>query len=164
MTPEQYRTVGASFFAGCVDAIALLPFLIGWWVYSSRFGDGFAGTVVGQLLALFPLGYRVVMHARLGQTLGKMVCGVKVVKNVELVEIGWSEAFLRDMPSILMGSGLLFLSLLPPQMRGLWIPIEVTVQGTETMYTVLDCLLCLFSGNHRALHDYIGRTVVIRSA
>lgn len=98
-----------------------------------------------------------------GQTLGKRICKIKVVqesgKDVKL-----SNMLLRQVLGIAIIEGVLITA------SAIWHQVAMILTGinfvTPLMYVGfaiggLSVLLVLFKGNHRAIHDYIGKTKVI---
>ena len=119
--------------------------------------------------------YTVVMHARHGQTVGKMVTKVRVVDFITESKISYRQAWLREGIPVILSLGILgyeiYLILtgaLNPQniangqmflnnhvlwlltaLPGLWFMAEILTMFTNT--------------KRRALHDLIAGTVVIRT-
>ena len=96
--PPRYETFWRRFFALLVDLIVLYPMSIArsHIDYSPWAGNKAFGISVLLLQAGIVLTYRVAMHARLGQTVGKIACRVKVVDAVSGGPITFRQALLRE--------------------------------------------------------------------
>jgi uncharacterized RDD family membrane protein YckC len=111
------------------------------------------------------------MHGRYGQTLGKMVCKIKVVDKSETKSITYRQAALRD--SVMIVVGLIFsITMLPVVLQGkdpyqmkeakdvlnilLWSSIS-------TLWFIAELITMLTNKKRRAIHDFIASSVVIKS-
>jgi uncharacterized RDD family membrane protein YckC len=119
--------------------------------------------------------YAVILHKRYGQTVGKMVTKVRVVDYRTEGAISWKQAFLRD--------GLPTLFLLLPLYHDIYrvmlgVPYAlVSTEGFEAgmnasywimqmlpgLWLLAELVTMLTNEKRRALHDFIGGTVVIRT-
>jgi uncharacterized RDD family membrane protein YckC len=117
------------------------------------------------------LMYTVVMHARYGQTFGKMVTKVRVVDFRTEGRISWRQAWLREGIPMALSFGLLgwqvFLiltgSLSPSAVtetpdNGPWL-----LTALPGLWFLAEILTMLTNDKRRALHDVIAGTVVIRT-
>jgi uncharacterized RDD family membrane protein YckC len=114
--------------------------------------------------------YYVILHARYGQTLGKMVTRVQVLDLSEERIPTLRQAFLRDIGYIVISTVslvyLIYLIITLHYRRGAHIPV---LPGQILAWAGLGWLLpdiVTMATNHklRALHDYIAGTVVVRKA
>jgi uncharacterized RDD family membrane protein YckC len=94
MIEPKYRTFGRRSWACVVDSLVFLPLAVANFFIAS--GDG----VPIWLRSVWYVGgsfsyiaYRVIMHARYGQTLGKMATGVKVL-DISGFRLSGRQAFL----------------------------------------------------------------------
>ena len=130
------------------------------------------------LLTLVGWTYQVWMHARWGQTLGKMATGVRVVA-LDGSPISWRQAFLRSSVTVGLGclsavSSIYGLLQIPqadyPRMsflefgqrlgeKQLW-PWLTWVQN---IWLWSEVIVMLFNERKRSIHDFIARTVVVRT-
>ena len=89
----RYGTFYQRVAASLIDALVLLPAIVAVeWI------SGSSTAVAMSLLlpaALLGIGYDTYFHARFGQTVGKRVMGIQVVRLDGNV-IGWREAWLRS--------------------------------------------------------------------
>jgi uncharacterized RDD family membrane protein YckC len=171
----RYAGFWRRFLAHVVDMNAMLALAApAWAALSSR---------TASLLATVPLfaagaAYSVVMHARWGQTLGKMAARIEVV-TVDGRSIGWRQALLRDAVGIGFGivstaATLLALWHLPEWSLSLHVRQRVallraavpawgrTAEMAGAIWFWSELLVLLFTRKRRAVHDFIAGTVVIR--
>ncbi|NNF51316.1 MAG: hypothetical protein HKN59_02650, partial [Gammaproteobacteria bacterium] len=115
------------------------------------------------------LFYYIVMHAAFGQTLGKMITGVRVVKNKDLAPIGLGHALARDIvPLLFIAVGLLAMPMFDfgiaeGKEATLKLPIVfLAIAVLALAWPILEVITMLFNRRRRAIHDFIAGTVVIR--
>lgn len=152
---ERYRTIPRRIAAWTID---LLPFLPAFTVGGIYYGHSH-GTVIGiaWTVTLSSLGaaYSIYFHARYGATPGKSLLKLRVVAVVNEEKIGFRHAFLRESPWILMGApGVFEDHFATPDVA------DVILIGTSC-WLFADNVVAIYHPKRRALHDIIGRTVVI---
>jgi uncharacterized RDD family membrane protein YckC len=174
--PLRYAGFWARFGAALVDALVLAPVtIISSWILSySR------EAAIGLVLPLGAVGpaYTVILHARYGQTVGKMAARIGVVR-ISGAPIGWREALLRSSVEIVFGtiaslSGLVARIQLPEAdwTQG-WMEKFKLIQTLEpswgdwaayavTVWIWSEVVTMLFNRKRRALHDFIAGTIVVR--
>jgi uncharacterized RDD family membrane protein YckC len=175
--PLRYAGFWRRFVANFVDSLIVLPLVYGFvWVASSRT----LSLILTPVFEVLVLGYAVVMHARWGQTLGKMVARIRVVR-VTGEEIGWRESSIRSSVDIAFGvistasSMVAMLRLSENAWPGTWrgvveqtLPLEPAwgswAGGALLVWTWSEVVVLLFNRKRRALHDYIAGTVVVRGS
>lgn len=123
------------------------------------------GIISGVIAVLFAIFYFVIVPTYIypGQTVGKRICKIKIVKNNnEPVTI--KNMLLRQLLGIIVIEGVLVTA------SAIWHEVITIITQvnfvTPLMYagfvvTAVSILLYLFKGEHRALHDYIGNTKVV---
>ncbi len=94
----RYVGVGPRFVAVLIDFIIIG--VVG-GILSAIFGPSNAGAS-GGLTGLLALAYIIVMEATQGATVGKMVMGLRVVKE-DGSPISWSESIIRNLLRIIDG-------------------------------------------------------------
>jgi len=121
------------------------------------------------------LVYTVTMHARFGQTVGKMATRVRVVDFQTERSISWRQAWLREVVPVLLSVGFLgwdvFLILTgrvspsalasgeaPTVNRTTWL-----LGALPLLWFVAEVVTMLTNKKRRALHDFIAGTVVVRT-
>ena len=125
---------------------------------------GAIGGIVGIICA-FAYFVIVPMYIYPGQTLGKHICKVKIVQdNGE--DIQMSHLLLRQILGMFVVEGALVSA------STLWHQLATLCFGfnfvTPLMYAglvvgIISALLVVFTGSHKAVHDYIGKTKVVMS-
>jgi uncharacterized RDD family membrane protein YckC len=163
----RYRTfwprVGAAFLDGAAlaplqwadkliwNSTSAVPILLGWSIIN---------TVVY-------LAYDIVFIAKLGQTPGKMACGVKIVA-LDDSQVTFKQAVLRNILAVLTSLCSVFFqfsNMLKGQLENrafgnyhvfLWFG------GIALFWGFLEFLTMLTNKRRRAIHDFIAGTVVVR--
>ncbi len=169
MIEPKYQTFWRRSAAGLIDGLVFLPLgLIDPWKFAQHMP-------VFILVAWFIFHetawyfYSVLMHGRYGQTLGKMVCKIKVIDKSEANPITYRQAFYRD--SILIVTGLIFSLIMlsdvtagknPYDMKEAknWISILLW-SSLSTLWFLAELITMLTNKKRRAIHDFIAGTVVI---
>lgn len=118
---------------------------------------------------LITIFYYILMHAAWGQTLGKMITGVRVVKNSDLSPIAFRHALLRDViPLVVFLAGIVLVNFMDigiADNKAATLqapPIVVAIVLLQFLWPALELLTMLFNLRRRAIHDFIAGTVVIR--
>jgi len=144
----------------------------------------FASSRTATLLLLVPfsvvsIGYHVVLHARFGQTLGKMATRVRVMR-LSGEPIAWREAWLRSSVDIVfavvaIASNVLTLTRLPDLAWTLpWIQMSKQLSELQPgwarwaeymaqAWMWSELVTMLLNRQKRALHDYLAGTVVVHA-
>lgn len=112
--------------------------------------------------------YSVLLHARYGQTLGKMAVGVKVLDVNEQRAPTLRQAFLRDIGYIILntlGLGYMIYLIVMNQSsvdsHRLALPLQI-LGGAAFGWFLLELISMLTNPKRRAVHDLIAGTVVVR--
>ncbi len=170
---DKYQTIGARFLALIIDSvltIIVLGVLFLLYVRFLEFSDSsnIFRYLGGVLITALPVIYTVGTHARYGQTLGKFAVKVKVL-NFEENPINLGQAIIRSLPQIiplfliigfsnpqfLAGSASEADKLVMPYVAGL-------TTALIWIWNIADIIVALSTEKHRALHDYIAGTVVVK--
>jgi uncharacterized RDD family membrane protein YckC len=172
---DRYLTFAPRFWAGFVDTLVLWPteavFAV---LLSLDLSTPIAASLVLAHAFVWPL-YTVTMHARHGQTVGKMATRVRIVNCRTEEKIAVWRACLREaIPSVLVlgiaayqAYALVFLGA----------PLKSSVDTTgiatirefqmivalPTLWLIAEIMTMLTNKKCRALHDLIAGTVVIRT-
>ncbi len=118
--------------------------------------------------------YTVVMHARYGQTVGKMVTKVRVVDFPGEGPISWRQAWLREGIPIVLSVGVLVyevFGVLTGRVSASAVASgEALAGGPFWLFMALplgwflaEVLTMLTNDKRRALHDLVAKTVVVRT-
>jgi uncharacterized RDD family membrane protein YckC len=171
-----YASFGKRFFASLIDSILLgiFSFVLLWAISFSKT----SALLIMGLFFLIAIMYPVVSIALYGQTIGKLLVKIKVVRN-EHERCGWLEGFLRVLPVVIVQCTLAYfiLNLVNEAPAAFFestdyskkliafnaITRDYFAYGNLSIciWVVLDGFVYLSSGNVRALHDVIARTNVI---
>lgn len=172
---ERYSTFGPRMWTGIVDSFVLWPVgLISTALLSLNIPRTLAALLV-IVESLAWLLYTVAMHARYGQTVGKMVTKVRVVDFRTEGSISWRQAWLREGIPMVLSLGFLgwevFLILtgsvspsalasgeVLPASKGFWL-----LTALPGLWFIAEILTMLTNEKRRALHDFIAGTVVVRT-
>jgi uncharacterized RDD family membrane protein YckC len=172
---QRYRTFGPRFWTWPVDSCVLLPLTTAISMLQSL---NLAGVLAASLVIVENLAwliYTVTMHARYGQTVGKMVTKVRVVDSRTEGRISWCQASIREgIPMILS------LGIVAYEVHGIlsgrftaralengeafnnnelfWL-----LSGIPGLWFLAEVLTMLTNRKRRALHDFIAGTVVVRT-
>jgi uncharacterized RDD family membrane protein YckC len=173
--PDEFVSgVGQRFGGALIDWMViwflinfpLSPLVVGLGI-GVQSGDSDAVNSLAQhLLMSAGVLYLIVAHGSWGQTLGKRTVGIRVVRADNLAAIGYRQATLRYLfPLLMVVSGEMLVAQLPADGRvsageGILSLLYISIFGC---YFVADVVVFLASRHLRALHDFIGGTVVIRS-
>ena len=139
--PDEYAGYGSRVKAAIIDAVVILIvslvlyFGLGVLILRAGPGRGAATAIVLLLPSLGPTIYHVVCIAEGGQTIGKMMSGVRARRDADGSSVGYLRALIR--------------AIVP---AFLWL----TLSGG-----VLDVLWPLWDGKHQTLHDKMAGTVVV---
>lgn len=158
-----------------IDFFVLLPLmLVQGWLES--FSKGTALVLVIPMAVAYA-AYSIYCHGRFGQTVGKRVMGIRVVRTTG-ERIGWREAWLRSSIDVfftalsVIGSFVALAAIGDADYYGVgWMqraqnlaahePAWLAWTGTATQIWVWsELVVMLFNKRRRALHDFIAGTVV----
>ena len=156
---NKYRTAWPRVAAAIIDSLILAPvsFIIG--AVFAFGGEGRLAVILYAVLTGFAsVFYYIWMHGRYGQTLGKMAAKVKVVDERE-GPIDFNHAIIRSLPQVI------------PAMHGVAFagadtgatPLGLLLGVLLGAFYLMDVLFFLCTDRHRALHDMIARTVVVKT-
>lgn len=107
--------------------------------------------------------YYILLQGFYGQTLGKMLLGVKVVRNDDETPISMYQAFLRETPTILFNTvAVLSQAFYALVDRPEPIPIGIALMFLTIPWVLAEVICCLKTRKRRAIHDFIAGTVVVR--
>jgi len=162
MAENRYDTFGRRVFALWIDGV-----IISILRYATKpFEDSSSDFVLNFIFfaSLFlPYLYTILFHGFSGQTIGKMIAGIKILDKSEATDINFSQAILRDIIP-LMGVLVLFLlsvfGLLDESGNAKY--SAIIFSSIILSWSILEIMTMIFNEKRRALHDYIAGTVVLR--
>jgi uncharacterized RDD family membrane protein YckC len=164
----RYSTFWPRFWAGFVDGLLFtlviyLECLFFGIEYSTE--DNLLQAINGVQIAI----YVIIMHGLYGQTLGKMLTGVKVLDHDTETEINVKQAVRRESVNLILNVLLTTLTvtfLFSTNMSTSTIEnlsyFAVMLGALSFIWLISEFVTMLFNNKRRALHDFIGKTVVVR--
>lgn len=163
----RYDTFGARFGAGIIDGFLFSPLIA---VDLLVFQEGRPVALIAAWAVVSFLSfsvYSVFMHARFGQTIGKMITRVKVMELSERSVPGLRRALLREYIYILMMVFWLCWFLVFLFRDGIekayWnSDLNAAVDFIAVAWLGLELVTMLTNNRRRALHDVLGGTVVVK--
>jgi len=155
-----------------IDGVVLLPLALApFYAFFTAANPGLAAFLCAPALLYKPL-----MEGWFGATLGKMVCGVRVLDRRRGGRIGLGAAYLRFSPLLLQslfGIAVMAGAFTAPQFRMVsgFLGVGLIVQWgpTDTLgvllnaVILLDCAAAAFTSRKRAFHDMLAGSVCVRS-
>jgi len=172
---KRYRTFGPRFWTGAVDTCVFLPLTVTVSFLLSLNIPRVLAAIIVIIQNLAWLVYTVALHARYGQTIGKMATKVRVVNFRTEGKLLWAQAWLREGIPLFLSLGLagyevyaLLTGHITPSAlengetfnnnRVYWL-----VTGIPGLWFIAEVLTMLTNRKRRALHDFIAGTVVVRT-
>jgi uncharacterized RDD family membrane protein YckC len=166
---RRYQTFWPRFWAGWIDSLLLIPFMgVDWLVQQVAE----APVLLALWFVLYTYAYdiySVTMHAKYGQTLGKMAMGIRVLSASE-AKLSFRQALLRDAVPIFLAS-VSVINWAPRIFSGArqfgdnfeltWVD-EVSIFGS-LIWFVAELATMLTNSKRRAIHDFIAGSVVVRT-
>lgn len=168
MSKEKYHTFWNRFFAVFIDGMILTPLeWIDEYVLSGAI-DSLGIMAWGLFYSVIGIAYYVIMHARYGQTLGKMITKVKVLDISEERYLSYTQACLRDILPILMIPFSIYIYAQLAFYNQTWSTLG---EGSWFLYlgfamfgwVMLEMISMLFNDKRRAIHDFIAGSVVVKT-
>jgi len=174
---QKYLTFWPRLLASCVDDLVLWPISFCIPIVLTKAPPMFISYSLFFVLSTAWYIYSIWLIAKFGQTVGKMVCKVKVVDFKTEGNIGLKQAILRDLIPILVLIPLLVYQTLlifngELNLSNLYDP-KIIFEGGKLQLTLMfwvpmgwnlaELITMLTNKQRRALHDYIAGTVVIRT-
>lgn len=167
----RFLTFTPRFWAGLVDGCVLWPVSFLFWLIALLNGAPRLAAFLLIVETLLYVIYTVYMHARFGQTIGKMTTKVRVVDCRSEGAITLGQAWLRDGIPAVVSIGWLgyeILNVMNGGVVGEWgTPrnerlFQISI-ALPFLWFLLEVITMLTNDKRRALHDYIAGTVVIRT-
>lgn len=167
---NKYGTFWRRFWALFLDLfVVAIPLSIALFAIEKAGLLGAVSMAFANVLSEFAVvAYYIAMHARYGQTLGKMVTKVKVLDKSEQKEISLKQSMARDIVPVIFAS----VSLTYLVVYGDSTTLEELSEFAKTMlrataiapaaWGIAELLTMLFNKRRRAIHDFIAQTVVVR--
>jgi len=172
---NNYATFWQRFAAMWIDFFVLLPLMVIQGLLESVSKGAALALVIPMAVAY--AAYSIYCHGRFGQTVGKRVMGIRVVRTTG-ERIGWREAWLRSSVEVffsvlgVIGSFVALATIADADYYGVgWMQRAqnlVAHQPSWLSWTTWamqiwvwsEVIVMLFNRRRRALHDFIAGTVV----
>jgi len=171
LTPtDRYKTFWRRFWAGWLDTLVFLPLA---WLAPAFVAQSWPRWIIVFWLIFSSFAfvlYSIVLHGLKGQTLGKMVCRIKVLDIAES-PLKMRQAILRDIFNLVFAflNVMCFLPNLDLYIKMHTAPDTVSFPLWYWVLTysalglfVIEMVTMLTNEKRRALHDWIAGSVVIR--
>jgi len=166
--PMKYATIWRRFWAALLDFLVLLP-ILAVSIYTKRHIQN-SFLLVCCIIVSYSYAnvYMIWMHSRTGQTLGKMVTGVRVLDKDELWTPTLREAFLMNIGNVVYSLCLMAMALYAVASHTYSQQGFLANSAHKTLTHLLECwivadFICIFCNRkRRSLHDLIAGTVVVR--
>lgn len=143
-----YRTFWPRVAAAFIDSLLLWPLL---FVQISH-PDSPLGITAITIMVL-QHSYYIIGHAQYGQTLGKRILGLKVVRAHQQLPLTWANAIMRELLWIVVS---IIYSIPAIQQAPEW----VSIPGMVLIFG--DAVTAMIHPQNRSIRDFIAKTVVIR--
>jgi uncharacterized RDD family membrane protein YckC len=167
---DKYNTFGPRFWAGMIDGLVFMPIGLIDDVMTPQSHGAFAFVAWSIVSYSSVWLYSVFLHARYGQTLGKMVTKIKVLDLSEDRVPSLRQALIRDIGYVALNTltlvYVIYLIANGQYTQG----AEVTALPGKILawvgfgWFLLEITTMLTNEKRRAFHDYIAGTVVTRNA
>lgn len=171
LNENRYRTFGPRLGAGFLDGVVLSLFIIGAssiTYLKIDMSEELINSIMNYIENYLGIIYSILFHSLYGQTVGKMMTGVKVVTFHGENKIGFKHSILRDIVPLVavllfsfihMTLFLLGLKEIPPIVKNIYQAINLIY----LVWFILEIITMLTNKKRRALHDFIAGTVVVRT-
>ena len=166
---NKYSTFWRRFWAEWIDILVFLP-----WIILNHFVRRFNPTTVVLIcwVVLYFVvfrAYKIVLHARYGQTVGKAVTRIRVMNVAENRLPTATESFLREIGSVILSGCILgywiyLISIHNYSPKAIHASVVLSVLYTlDWGWIALELVSMLTNSKRRAIHDLIAGTVVVRT-
>ena len=163
MEEEKYRTVRKRIWAGIVDIIVFMPFLLVDRFLISQTTNDYIIINWEAFTFFSPILYRIVAHCKYGQTIGKWVAGVKVLDISETRTISLGQSILRDSFYLAIQLLNLFYFFFIGQIRLFFKESNDLAYPLLLIWILLNIITMLSRSNRRAIYDVLAKSVVVRT-
>ena len=175
---NNYASFWQRFAAMWIDVFVLLPLMVVQGVLESF--SKTAAVILVVPMAVTYAAYTIYCHGRFGQTIGKRVMGIRVVRTTG-ERIGWREAWLRSSVELcftvvgVIGSFAALATIADADYYVGWMQRAQNVVAHQPpwlawtapvtqIWVWSEVVVMLFNKRRRALHDFIAGTVVTSEA
>src|SRR5687767_4447174 len=165
MKETRYNTFWRRFGALLIDGLMFQALNIA--IPETDRGSSLGLVALVSAIGLIPIIYSTAMHARFGQTVGKMAAGVMVLDLSETRGPTWKQSLQRDSLSYGFAAAAFVLTAMTISMTTEGDRLAVIVFGFGLMFALLawslgEILSTLINSRRRSFHDLIAGTVVVK--
>jgi len=171
--PEwKYRTFTARVEAWCIDAVVMLPVILCVDFIRAKSTSWLLLGILDLILLVAYWGYRAGMHAKYGQTVGKMVSRVKIVQASNEGPVSTKQAVARECFTMLIVGvvacvgEIVVMWAIKTQTWSVWTFVIICMlvgSFLPVIWRSVDALFAAFGKRRRALHDILAGTIVLRT-
>lgn len=158
----KYNTFPRRLLAGIIDGIFLYPISFLESLYINKGVSLFAiGTfATGVIYSL----YFIILHAKYGHTIGKIITGLKVLDISELRLINFKKSILRESPFVVINLAIILyvIALLGDDLSKTEERFHNITYTINLIWIGLEIIYMLTNKKRRAIHDVIADSVVIK--
>ena len=174
--PGRYSTIWRRILSALVDSLVLWPVgaAMGFMAMIPWSASPMAAAAVAFVCNLLIFAYWVILHARNGQTIGKMLCRVKVINFATGAPVTLRQALLREGTMWLGGLPILAWEIWNfisgrETLRNSYLMDSSEYRGTgfavvfslASAWIIADIVVLLATKKRRALHDVLAGTVSV---
>ncbi|CAM3891963.1 RDD family protein [Shewanella aquimarina] len=165
---NKYATFWPRFWAAVIDGLLFgLILIVERLIFDIQlnYDDKLVQALNGVLFGV----YSLLMHGYFGQTVGKMIMEVKVVDHLSETDIDLWQAFRREsvnlalsiLGALLVAAYLMVMASVGKVSLGLSF-VVIGFTFISLSWDLSEFVTMLFNDKRRAVHDFIGKTVVVR--
>jgi uncharacterized RDD family membrane protein YckC len=166
----KYSTFWNRFFAHWIDGFVFIPLsVLSIWLMNMFANDTYITYHIQSFNTIAVYLYTIVFHGAFGATIGKMVCGVKVIDKEENKELSYKQAFIRDSIPLFLSMVVVVIShpkvnfdLLGNSSSSFFIVLFSIVGSLSVLWSITEIITMLSNKKRRALHDFIAGSVVVK--
>lgn len=165
-TLTKYSTFWRRVGAMLLDWLILLPVSVGAGFLEDAISDPLIAAVPALVNVLICYLYSIILHARNGQTIGKMVTRVRVLDQSE-TKLSVSQAITRDLVPLSLSIAVFVVMVnieLPAGLTGLdftdLIPL-IVLTSIGYLWWLAEVITMATNRRRRAVHDFIAGSVVV---
>jgi uncharacterized RDD family membrane protein YckC len=166
---DKYETFWKRLFALFIDGL-ILSLLNKLFKFMPETNSIILSTIISIIQSSLPYIYAILLVGKFGQTIGKMIMGVKIVDYSSESKATYYQAFAREMvPLFIVAATLIILmisisgeDLQNFKLSTFGLIILFLPSWMLLIWSILEIVTMLFNDKSRALHDIIADTVVVK--
>ena len=163
MYTEKYRTGRKRFWVAIVDGIIFMPLLfVDRWFLNHA--DKTSLILSWTICSIFlPSLYSILLHYKYGHTIGKWVAGLQVVDLGETKKMTLKQSVLRESFYLIISIAGLSLVFQTGDAGYIFNSYQKFANQAILWWTLIELITMFSNSKRRALHDYIAKSVVVRT-